>query len=165
MANRIAARWVACRRCGVGFPARPSRLGAALHRTPERPRILGNGNPPNILRMGTLSGIGAPPLFALPSTMAASSATLRGERDRRASRSSATSDGSFHKLRSPFWEGHGGVLAGRSAYRMDERPRGSRQSVDLARDSREQQTSRLEINRWCRHHSSHCDFVVQGRWS
>jgi hypothetical protein len=39
-------------------------------------------------------------------------------------------------FRSPFWKGGGLFLAGRSASRIDETPRGSRQSVDLTRDSR-----------------------------
>ena len=38
-------------------------------------------------------------------------------------------DASFHRLRSPFLERHGGVLAGRSASAMDEKPHGSRQSA------------------------------------
>jgi hypothetical protein len=46
----------------------------------------------------------------------------------------------IHLFRSPFGEGHGGVLAGRLGSGMDERPRG-RQSAGHARKSREQEAT------------------------
>jgi hypothetical protein len=56
-------------------------------------------------------------------------------------------DGLVHSLPQlcnlgPLLEGHGGVLAGRSASGIDQIPRGSRQSAGHARDSREQETTR-----------------------
>src|SRR5437763_15695693 len=45
--------------------------------------------------------------------MRATSSATFGDRDRRAS-TVATGEETIHLFRSPFWEGHGGVLAGRS---------------------------------------------------
>jgi hypothetical protein len=72
-------------------------------------------------------------------------------------------DASFHRARSPFWEGHGGVFVDRSPSGMEERtPRVAAVSRSCSGFTR---TAGLEISLRSRHHSSHCDFVVRGRWS
>ena len=85
------------------------------------PELL-DGNPPKVPRMGTLSGIGTPP-FCRPFVTATSWPRTRGTgtgEPLRAPREEET----IHRLRSPFWEGHGGVFGGPVGVRdLRETPR------------------------------------------
>jgi hypothetical protein len=107
-----------------------------------------DGDPPKIPRMVPTRDW-APPSFPTHLSITARSSTTigtgTGEPQQR-----LRVDASFHQFRSPFWEEHGAVFAGRSAFPMVERPRGSRQSTGHASDSREPETTRLGIGPRCR---------------
>ena len=90
-----------------------------IHRPARsKSQILPDGNPQKVPRMGTLSRIGHPLFFLPRSSMRATSLATFGDRDRRAS-TVTTGEETIHLFRSPFWEGHGGVLAGRSGSGME----------------------------------------------
>ena len=100
-----------------------------------------DGNPPKLPGWVPYQGLGTPSFRRPPSRNVNLIGHASGDRDRRAAEALRAEE-TFHLFRSPFLEGHGGVLAGRSGSGTNERP-ADRNGQQVCRVCSKQDTTQL----------------------